>query len=205
MSVFKIKYLGKCLLLEKSGERVLVIGDLHLGYEGAMRASGVMVPIKIYDKCIKDFDEIISFVGGFIDKIIILGDIKHGFGTILREEWNEIERFLIYLKEKCSELVVIEGNHDNVLFPILNKIKIVGADYYLWKNIIFAHGDRDFKEMYSKEIKFWILGHGHLAIALYDDIKKENYVEKSPLKLHTLVWSRLLEHPKIERQSNHTL
>ena len=38
-----------------------------------------------------------------------------------------------------------------------------------------------------------------------DQLRKEvrdYYVEKFPLKLHTLVWSRLLEHPKNKRHSN---
>ena len=41
----------------------------------------------------------------------------------------------------------------------------------------------------------------------YNCARWENgsYVKKSPLKLHTLVWSRLLEHPKNKCQSNSTL
>ncbi|MEK6836655.1 MAG: metallophosphoesterase, partial [Nanoarchaeota archaeon] len=108
----KIDYIGKCLLIEEKGERVLVIGDLHLGYEGAMRASGVMIPVKLYNKCIADFDLIIFKVGGFVENIVILGDIKHEFGFILNDEWNLIVKFIEYVRAKCSKLVIIEGNHD---------------------------------------------------------------------------------------------
>src|SRR3989344_9156973 len=114
----KIDYIGKCLLLEENGERTLVIGDLHLGYEGAMMASGVMIPVKLYDKCVNDFDLIIAEVGGFVDNIVMLGDIKHEFGIILNDEWNYIIKFIEYVKNKCKKLVIIEGNHDAVLFPV---------------------------------------------------------------------------------------
>ncbi len=171
----KIEYVGKCLLLEDSDERVLVIGDLHLGYEGAMRASGVMIPVKLYDKCIRDFDEIILRAGGFVNNIVILGDVKHEFGWILDDEWKMIIKFIEYVKTKCNKLVIIEGNHDKVLFPILNKIGVVGVDYYLWKNVAFAHGDKKFDELYNEGVNYWILGHGHPAVTLNEGAKKEKY------------------------------
>ena len=214
----KIEYIGKCLLIEEAGERVLVIGDLHLGYEGAMRTSGVMIPVKLYEKCIADFDEVVSFVnrefdkkiinkknngqvhGSYaglvgnelsrevrdenierrdnekkIDKIIILGDVKHEFGFILQDEWNKIGGFLEHLKEKCKEIIVIEGNHDAILFPILKKMGIVGIDYYLWKEFAFIHGDKEFEEIYDLGVKYWVLGHGHPAVNLYEGAKRESY------------------------------
>ncbi len=176
-NLVKFEYIGKCLFIEDSGEKILVIGDLHLGYAGALRTSGVMVPVKIYERCVKDFEEIInsSIVGGRVDKIVCLGDLKHEFGVILHEEWQEIENFLKLLQSKCKELIVIEGNHDKILFPILKKFGVEGSDYYLYKEFAFFHGDKDIEEIYDKKIKYWILGHGHPAITLYDDSKKENY------------------------------
>ncbi|MEK6792211.1 MAG: metallophosphoesterase [Nanoarchaeota archaeon] len=171
----KIDYIGKCLLLEEKGERVLVIGDLHLGYEGAMRASGVMIPVKLYNKCIADFDLIIFKVGGFVENIVILGDIKHEFGFILNDEWNLIVKFIEYVRAKCSKLVIIEGNHDVILFPVLNKLGIVAVDFFIWNNVAFAHGDKKFEELYSDEVSYWVLGHGHPAVTLYEGVKKEKY------------------------------
>ncbi len=170
----KINYIGKCLLLEDSGERVLVLGDLHLGYEGSMRRSGIMIPIKLYDRCVKDFMEVIDNVGR-VDKIIVLGDLKHEFGYILDEEWKNISNFLILLKEFCDELVVIEGNHDPILFPILEKISATSVESYSWEKFIFAHGDKDFSELYDKKIKYWVLGHGHPAVTLKESVTRESY------------------------------
>jgi putative SbcD/Mre11-related phosphoesterase len=170
----KIEYKGKCLLIKESGERVLVMGDLHLGYEGAMRRSGVMIPVKLYEKCVKDFEELINNIGK-VEKIIILGDLKHEFGYILPEEWKNIVDFLKLLKSYCEELVIIEGNHDHILFPVLKKIGVVGLEIYFWKGFIFAHGDKDFGGLYDEKVKYWVFGHGHPAIKLIDNVKKESY------------------------------
>src|SRR3989344_6090015 len=170
----KIEYIGKCLLLTSDVERTLVIGDLHFGYEGAMRSSGVMIPVKLYEKSIYDFDLVISKTGN-VDNIVILGDVKHEFGYILDDEWKYIVKFIEYVKTKCNKLIVIEGNHDVILFPILNKLGIIGVDYFIWDNVAFAHGDKKFDELYSKNINYWILGHGHPAVNLYEGVKREKY------------------------------
>jgi len=171
----KKEFIGKCLLLTaENKERTLVIGDLHLGYEGAMRSSGVMIPVKLYEKCVSDFDAIISKVGN-VDNIVMLGDIKHEFGYILPDEWKYIINFIEYVKTKCSKLIIIEGNHDVILFPILNKMGILGVDFFIWKDVAFLHGDKDFSEIWDNKINYIVLGHGHPAVNLQDDVKKEKY------------------------------
>ena len=40
---------------------------------------------------------------------------------------------------------------------------------------MFLHGDRDFKEVYDKKIKYWVVGHGHPAVRLSDGMKVEKY------------------------------
>ena len=53
-----IKYVGKTLLIEKKGERVLVVGDLHLGYEEALERSGIAIGKKMFDEMIGYFDRV---------------------------------------------------------------------------------------------------------------------------------------------------
>ncbi len=170
----EVDFVGKCLLLTSKSERTLAIGDLHLGYEGSMRKSGVMIPVKLYEKSISDFDKIISETGN-VDNIVILGDVKHEFGFILPDEWKYIVKFIEYVKTKCKKLIVIEGNHDTILFPILNKMNVSGGDVFIWNNVAFTHGDKEFEGMNSKEIDYWVLGHGHPAVTLYEGAKKEKY------------------------------
>ncbi|MEK6915206.1 MAG: metallophosphoesterase [Nanoarchaeota archaeon] len=171
----KFEFVGKCLLLTEKNERTLVIGDLHLGYEGAMRSSGVMIPVKLYDKCVADFDLIINKIRGFVDNIVMLGDIKHEFGFILEDEWKYIVKFIKHVKGKCKRLIITEGNHDVILFPILRKLGIESVDYFIWKNIAFMHGDKKFEKIYSNKIDYWVVGHGHPAINIYENFKREKY------------------------------
>ena len=225
----KIEFIGKTLLIDNS---VLVFGDLHLGYEGSLHESGILVKADLYKQIVEDLDKLFSYItnkkitekinGKFmvgadrsdklidnnynnklsneaikkvgrikgkkeineigdklIDKVIILGDLKHEFGSILREEWKEVLGLLDYLKEKCEEIVIIKGNHDIFTEFIIKKKNLKIADFYLWKEFAFLHGDKDFPrgKIYDEKIKYWIIGHRHPAIALEEKrgTKKEKY------------------------------
>lgn len=170
----KIEYVGKCLVLNDEGERVLVVGDLHLGYEEAMNRSGVFVTREMYNEMIKEFDEMFGFLGK-VDKIVLLGDVKHAFSGNLRQEWNDVFRLIEYLKGKCSELIVLRGNHDNYLVNIARKGEIEVEKNYFWKGFMFLHGDVDSDELYDEKVKYWIMGHVHPAIKISDGNKIEKY------------------------------
>lgn len=170
----KIKYLGKCLLVEELDERILVVGDLHLGYEESLNRVGVFVGRKMYDKMIREFEEIFGKTGK-LDKIILLGDVKHEFGRILKQENNDVLKLLDYLKERCKEVVVIKGNHDAIIEPIAKKREIEVLKLYKFGRFCFLHGDKDFEEIYDKKINYWVVAHAHPAIRLTDGVKEEKY------------------------------
>jgi putative SbcD/Mre11-related phosphoesterase len=220
-----IEFIGKSLLLDNS---ILVIGDLHLGYEGAMRESGIFVKADLYGEVIRDLEKIFEKIQGkkygkvevgedllidvkhskinkekkgakhndgdvgfgddnskgatkgvAIDKIILLGDLKHEFGRISRDEWKEVLELIDYLKKKCNEIIIVKGNHDVVLESVTGKKGISVVDYFVFRDFVFLHGDKDFEKskIYDKKIKRWIVGHGHPAITLEEKrgIKKEKY------------------------------
>lgn len=186
----KIKFVGKCLLIERAffgketserktnkTERVLVIGDLHLGFGELLGISGVNVGKQMFDEMINDFNEIFGEVGD-VDKIVLLGDIKHDFGGILKQEWSDITKIIDYLNEKCKKLIIIKGNHDTILLPIARKKKLRLWDLYVWKEFCFTHGDDDFPEIWkNRKIKYLIVGHGHPAVKLRETggLKVEKY------------------------------
>lgn len=170
----KIKYVGKCLLIEKGGERVLVIGDLHLGYEEELNKSGIMISRQMFDEMISDLNSIFGEVGK-VNKIVLLGDVKHDFGGISRQEWNDVSRIIDYLKEKCKKLVVVKGNHDNILEPILKKHKMKMIGCYVWEGFAFTHGDEDYDELWSEDVDTIVVGHGHPAVKLSEGAKMEKY------------------------------
>jgi len=54
----KIKYIGKTLLIEFKEKKVLVVGDLHLGYEEILNKSGVFVTRELFNEVIGEFENI---------------------------------------------------------------------------------------------------------------------------------------------------
>jgi len=169
-----ISYIGKCLYIEENKKKILVIGDLHLGYEEALNKSGVFVSRTMYNEMVKEIEEVLAKVGD-VDKIVLLGDVKHAFSGNLRQEWNDILRLIDNLKMKCKELVILKGNHDNYLANIASKSGISVEKFHIWKEYCFIHGDNDFEEIYDKRIKYWIMGHAHPAINLMDGVKREKF------------------------------
>lgn len=185
-----IKYIGKCLLIEKESdegrkeseeggkegkekkERVLVIGDIHLG--AIREIGGVNLELERYNEMIKDLDSVFEKVGT-VYKIILLGDLKDDFSRLKQEERDSLVNLFDYLEEKCKEIIVIRGNHDNYLLGILKYRDIEIYNYYIWKEYCFLHGDEDFSDIYKNEIRVWVMGHLHPAISLREDVKEERY------------------------------
>ncbi len=174
----KIKYVGKCLLIEEKGKKLLVVGDLHLGYEEVLNQSGVFVTREMFKEMINYFDRVFDRVGE-VNYVVLLGDVKHAFGGILRQEWNDVFGLFDYLEDKLSrdgKIIIAKGNHDIALGPIVRKTRRVKIhDYFVVGKYCFAHGDVEYGGMLDKKIKCWIMGHGHPAIKLGDKVRIEKY------------------------------
>lgn len=172
----KIKFIGKCLLIKSNGEKILAVGDLHLGYEEFLNEAGVFVSRGMFKEMIEYFENIFAKIGR-VEKVVLLGDVKHEFGNILRQEWKDVLNLFDYLKDKCEEIIIVKGNHDRVIEPIAKKRSVEVSDYFIFDEFCFLHGDTDFpkSEIYSGKIKYWIMGHGHPAVKLSDKVKVEKY------------------------------
>lgn len=168
-----IKYLGKCVLVKAERRRILAVGDLHLGYEEALNIAGVGVGRKLFSEMMKDFEEIFAATGK-VDEVVLLGDVKHVFGTVLGQEREDFSRLLEFFGERCKKIVIVQGNHDAIVrFLIRERTEV--RDFYVVEGVCFLHGDKDFEEIHSEEIKMWVVGHAHPAITLYDGVKSEKY------------------------------
>jgi hypothetical protein len=110
-----------------------------------------------------------------IDRIIVLGDLKHEFKGINKQEGAETKKLLEILKEKTGKVILIRGNHDNILKPIAKNFGLEIKDYYIENEIAFFHGHKILNELYDKKIKMWITGHIHPAITIKKGIKGEKY------------------------------
>ena len=98
--------IGSTLWIEK--DKVLIMNDLHLGYEGELRSKGVLVPKVQYKDIIKEIEIILKKVTP--KTIIINGDLKHEFGRISNQEWREVLDFLDFLLfREVFKLAIIFG------------------------------------------------------------------------------------------------
>jgi len=142
----------------------LIISDLHLGYEEALNADGIMIPKFQYEKIINRLEKIVSATEAH--KIIINGDLKHEFGKINRQEWREVISFINFLKENFDEIILIKGNHDNFTKFIAEKNDLRVYESFSLQDYLIIHGDRipkDFKGIREDTI---IIGHEHPCIGL---------------------------------------
>mgnify|MGYP001606462156 FL=1 len=151
-----IKFLHDCLLIDN----ILVIGDVHIGYDEQYDGISVLPGMQLKE-ILEKLNGIFNYLENEkikIDKIVLLGDVKHDFGKITDIEWRETLEFFNFLKKKLegsdkinnktlkygadkigsginknnfeNKIIVVRGNHDNILKPIVKKIGIKLFDYY---------------------------------------------------------------------------
>lgn len=154
----------------------LVLSDFHLGFEEAMNKRGVLVPRFQYKDTVKRLDALFEEIEKRkikLEKIILNGDIKHEFGSISKQEWKEVLQLIDYLSAKTKEVIIVKGNHDVILEPIIRRRNIKIVKGYLIGNVLVAHGD-SVPEI-PKEAKTVLIGHEHPAISLREGAKTEKY------------------------------
>lgn len=171
----EFEFIGKSVWLKKQG--ILVIADVHIGFEESFARRGVLLPRGEYKIIKEDMKKITENLGGKgkINEIIILGDLKHEFGEISSQEWHDVIDFLEFLGEKCERIVLVKGNHDKILAPIAEKRGLEARDYYISGENCFIHGDKMFPEVLESKVKRIFLGHMHPAITIKEDVKSETY------------------------------
>jgi len=171
------------LLINKSlffpEEKILVIGDLHFGFENILREAGIPLYKKQIDEVKKEIIETYDEIKEKkfeIKKIVFLGDIKHSFSYKFLEK-KYLTEFFYFISEKLKvqekNILLIKGNHDT--FNYLKNIEM--KNYLVFKNILFIHGDKTFEILKNNKIKFIVMGHLHPSIILKDkqEIKKEKF------------------------------
>ncbi len=159
----------KALWLPK--QKILIIADLHLGYEETLNEGGFLVPRQIFKEIKKELQELLKLKPKMI---IINGDLKHEFGQISKQEWHETSVILDLLLKKCK-VVLIKGNHDTILEPIAKKRNLDINNFYCFDDICVLHGHKIFlnKEIY--DCKILIIAHEHPAISIHEGVKSEIY------------------------------
>ena len=161
--IYNAKIIDLAILIENN----LIISDLHLGYEQALNAEGVMVPKFQYEKIITRLEEIFSRINlEKVNTIIINGDLKHEFGKISKQEWKEVLNFLEFLKKNFREIILIKGNHDNFTRFIAKKCDLEVHETYSIGNYVLMHGHKLPPNPEEFEDFIIIIGHEHPCIGL---------------------------------------
>lgn len=96
-------------LMVESGERVLLAADLHLGMEYELAKQGINIPYQ----WTRMLDELLALLEEHHpDRLILVGDVKHGVPATSFQEKREIPRFFDALLEAVDHVDVTRGNHD---------------------------------------------------------------------------------------------
>ncbi len=171
------KFIKETLFFPKQG--ILVIGDLHLGYDYMLRQSGILIPERQISEIIERLEIIIKKIKSKkyrLKKIIFLGDLKHSFGFEY-EEKDEFFQVLDFLKTKIPEenIILIKGNHDT--FSYLGKDKMKEIYIEPESKIAFLHGHKQPLNLFDKEINLIVMGHIHPSVILEEKqgVKKETF------------------------------
>ena len=155
-------------------DSMLVITDIHIGYEEALNKQGVLVPRLQFEDMVKRMGSIFrALKGKKIQRIIVNGDLKHEFGTISEQEWRNTLKFIDLLAKHCNEIILIKGNHDTILCPIAKKRNVRIVDSFAAGKVLIVHGDRIPNDL--KSCDTIVIGHEHPAVSLKEGPRIEQF------------------------------
>jgi hypothetical protein len=131
----------------------------------ALSEKGIHVPTQT-SRLLKKLKELISAYKP--EKLLILGDVKHTVATAELSEWQDIPDFFNDLKREIKEIMVIRGNHDGNLEPLLpENIKVLSATGIAIGEVGFFHGHR-WPSPALLKCKTLVMGHVHPVVAFQD-------------------------------------
>ena len=139
----------------------LIAADIHLGYEEYMASTGVFLPRLQLRHALSTLSRALSATNA--RRLVIAGDLKHAFEKLLRQEKVEIVKLVEGLR--CNwdgELVVVRGNHDTFIAPIMKRLGVDLVEDYLdlGGGVIVVHGHKKVEA----DFEVVVMGHEHPAL-----------------------------------------
>jgi putative SbcD/Mre11-related phosphoesterase len=153
-------------MLVEAEERLLLATDFHLGIEYELAKMGINIPYQT-DRFL---GELLALVREHRpDRLLLLGDIKHGVPITSFQEKREIPRFLAALQEEVEKIDLIRGNHDaNIQNLVPEEIEIhpskgliLGEEF----KVAALHGHA-WPYPRLLEADLIVMGHNHPAVQL---------------------------------------
>ncbi|MBI2144137.1 metallophosphoesterase [Candidatus Woesearchaeota archaeon] len=163
------------LALYLKKERILVIGDVHLGFEEAMARQGVFLPRFQFKDTIDRLGKIFPLLQQKLEAIVINGDLKHEFASISSQEWREILKFFDFLLRHSKQIIIVKGNHDVKLSPIARKRNIAVVENIAANDKFICHGHIVPGSSEFEKSKIVIVGNEHPAVSLREGARSELY------------------------------
>ena len=156
------------LLLDRKGERILVISDLHLGWEVTLAHQGIHVPSQV-PRLLEKLRKIITDTKP--KGLILLGDVKHAVSKVELEEWKYVPEFFDELVEIIPEVEVVPGNHDGNLEPLTPRsVKINKSNgIVVWGSVGLFHG-HTWPAPQLLGCNYLVMGHLHPVVAFKDPL-----------------------------------
>jgi uncharacterized protein len=152
-------------------EKVLVIADIHVGYEEALNKQGVLIPRFQMADVTAVLERLMRLAP---QTVVIDGDLKHEFGDISEQEWRDTLKIVDSLTRK-AKIVLVKGNHDTILGPIAKKRGIEIVSHYSIGSYYICHGHEIPSDAEFKAAKTVIIGHEHPSVTLKKDARTETY------------------------------
>lgn len=105
-------------ILVEVEERILLASDFHLGLEYELAKMGINIPYQT-ERILGDLLTIVHEHRP--DRLLLLGDIKHGVPITSFQEQREIPKFFKALQKEVETIDVVRGNHDGNIQNLVPK------------------------------------------------------------------------------------
>lgn len=155
---------SSALLLEP--DKILVVGDLHLGLEHEIFRSGIRIPSQT-EKIMERIDSLIR--ENRAKHLVFLGDVKHNIPVSSFQEDREIPLILKHFAERIKTSLV-KGNHDGDIEKLSPAgVRIYPSSGFGIKNFWLAHG-QGWPPLEALECEYLVIGHDHPAVEFRDKV-----------------------------------
>jgi len=152
-------------LVKSEGLRTAVVADLHIGWEVALSQEGIHVPSQT-PKLLKKLIDVLSTYKA--EKLLVLGDVKHTVATAETPEWRDVPEFFSALGRQVKEILVVRGNHDGNIEPLLpESVKVLPSTGVVMGDVGFFHG-HTWPSPALLGCRTLVMGHVHPVVVFRD-------------------------------------
>jgi putative SbcD/Mre11-related phosphoesterase len=155
------------LIYKQKKQKILIISDLHLGWELNLIQKGIHIP----SQTIRIQNQLLHLLKTTKpDTLTILGDIKHTIAKAKLSEWQDIPLFFKTIKTEINKIEILRGNHDGNLEPLLDPaIQLHPSSGITLNNVGLLHG-HTWPAKKLLECNTLVMGHVHPTVSFHDQL-----------------------------------